>query len=153
MQVLRIFHNWGLKLISLVFAACLWFFVTNYQDPETVLTVNNVPVKLLHTDSVTQEGKVCIVLNDSDVIPVVTVTAPRSVVDSLGAENIVATADVENIAVDNTVPIVLTTNKYSDNITSIVGSTKRVSLSIEDEEQASFTIDAAVTGNVADGGI
>ena len=34
-----IFNNWGLKLISLVFAACLWFFVTNYQDPETVLTV------------------------------------------------------------------------------------------------------------------
>ena len=144
-------HNWGLKLISLVFAACLWFFVTNYQDPETVLTVNNVPVKLLHTDSVTQEGKVCIVLNDSDTIPVVTVTAPRSVVDSLGAENIVATADVADIGADNTVPIVLTTNKYSDSITSIVGSSKAVFLSIEDQEQASFTIEAAVTGNVADG--
>ena len=150
-QILRIFHNWGLKLISLVFAACLWFFVTNYQDPETVLTVNNVPVKLLHTDSVTQEGKVCIVLNDSDTIPVVTVTAPRSVVDSLGAENIVATADVADIGADNTVPIVLTTNKYSDSITSIVGSSKAVFLSIEDQEQASFTIEAAVTGNVADG--
>ena len=151
MQILRIFHNWGLKLISLVFATCLWFFVTNYQDPETVLTVNNVPVKLLHTDSVTQEGKVCTVLNDSDTIPVVTVTAPRSVVDSLGAENIVATADVEDIAADNTVPIVLTTNKYSDSITSIVGSTKRVALSIEDLEQASFTIEAALIGNGAEG--
>ena len=151
MQILRLFHNWGLKLISLVFATCLWFFVTNYQDPETVLTVNNVPVKLLHTDSVTQEGKVCTVLNDSDTIPVVTVTAPRSVVDSLGAENIVATADVEDIAADNTVPIVLTTNKYSDSITSIVGSTKRVALSIEDLEQASFTIEAALIGNVAEG--
>ena len=151
MRILRVFHNGGLKLISLVFATCLWFFVTNYQDPETVLTVNNVPVKLLHTDSVTQDGRVCIVLNDSDTIPVVTVTAPRSVVDSLGAENIVATADVEDIATDNTVPIVLTTNKYSDSITSIVGSNKKVLLSIEDEEQASFTIDASVNGNVAEG--
>ena len=151
MQILRLFHNWGLKLISLVFATCLWFFVTNYQDPETVLTVNNVPVKLLHTDAVTQDGKVCIVLNDSDMIPVVTVTAPRSVVDSLGAENIVATADVADIATDNTVPIILTTNKYSDSITSIVGSSKSVLLSIEDEQQASFTIEASVTGNVAEG--
>ena len=150
-QILRIFHNWGLKLISLVFATCLWFFVTNYQDPETVLTVNNVPVKLLHTDSVTQEGKVCTVLNDSDTIPVVTVTAPRSVVDSLGAENIVATADVEDIAADNTVPIVLTTNKCRDRITSIVGYTKRAAVSIEDLEQASFTIEAALIGNVAEG--
>ena len=143
MQILRLFHNWGLKLISLVFATCLWFFVTNYQDPETVLTVNNVPVKLLHTDAVTQDGKVCIVLNDSDMIPVVTVTAPRSVVDSLGAENIVATADVADIATDNTVPIILTTNKYSDSITSIV--------SIEDEQQPSFSIETSVTGNVAEG--
>ena len=146
----RIFNNWGLKLISLVFAACLWFFVTNYQDPETVLTVSNVPVKLLHTDALESEGKVVIVLGDSDVIPVVTVNAPRSVVDSLGADNIVATADVEDIAADNTVPIILTTNKYSDSITSIVGSTKRVSLSIEDEKRASFAIEASVTGNVAE---
>ena len=151
MQILRIFHNWGLKFISLVFATCLWFFVTNYQDPETVLTVNNVPVKLLHTDAVIHDGKVCIVLDDSDTIPVVTVTAPRSVVDSLGAENIVATADVANIDADNTVPIVLTTNKYSDSITNIVGSTRSVHLSIENEEQASFTIEASITGNVADG--
>ena len=151
LRILRIFHNGGLKLISLVLAACLWFFVTNYQDPETVLTINNVPVKLLHTDTLIQEGKVCIVLNDSDIIPVVTVNAPRSVVDSLGAENIVATADVDDIAADNTVPIVLTTNKYSDNITSITGSTKRVSLSIEDERTASFPLEATVVGNVTEG--
>ena len=131
-QIPRIFHNGALKIISLVLASCLWFFVTYYQDPETVLTINNVQVKLLHTDMLEQEGKVCIVLDDSDTIPVVTINAPRSVVDSLGSENIVATADVEDIAADNTVPIVLTTNKYSDSITSITGSTKRVSLSIED---------------------
>ena len=131
-------------------ASCLWFFVTYYQDPETVLTINNVQVKLLHTDMLEQEGKVCIVLDDSDTIPVVTINAPRSVVDSLGSENIVATADVEDIAADNTVPIVLTTNKYSDSITSITGSTKRVSLSIEDEKMASFPIEASVTGNVAE---
>ena len=149
-QIPRIFHNGALKIISLVLASCLWFFVTYYQDPETVLTINNVQVKLLHTDMLEQEGKVCIVLDDSDTIPVVTINAPRSVVDSLGSENIVATADVEDIAADNTVPIVLTTNKYSDSITSITGSTKRVSLSIEDEKMASFPIEASVTGNVAE---
>ena len=150
-QIPRIFNNAGLKIVSLFFAACLWFFVTYYQDPETVLTVSNVPVKLLHTDMLESEGKVYIVLDDSDVIPVVTVNAPRSVVDALEADNIVATADVEDITADNTVPIVLTTNKYSDSITSIVGSSRSVLLSIENEEQASFTIEASVTGNVADG--
>ena len=151
LRILRIFHNGGLKLISLVLAACLWFFVTYYQDPETVLTVNNVPVKLLHTDMLESEGKVYIVLNDSDNIPVVTVNAPRSVVDALEADNIVATADVEDMSAENTVPIVLTTNKYSDSITNISGSINSVRLSIEDEERATFGIEATVVGNVAEG--
>ena len=128
------FNNWGLKIVSLLLAACLWVFVTNYQDPETVLTVYNVPVKLLHTDLLKSEGKVVIVLDDSDTIPVVTVNAPRSVVDSLESDNIVATADVDDIYADNSVPIVLTTNKYSDSITNISGSIDRVLLSIENEE-------------------
>lgn len=149
-QIPRIFNNIGLKILSLFLAACLWFFVTYYQDPETVLTVNNVPVKMLHTDMLESEGKVCIVLDDTDNIPVVTVNAPRSVVDALEAENIVATADVEDITTDNTVPIVLTTNKYSDSITNISGSISRVRLSIEDEERATLGIEATVVGNVAE---
>ena len=150
-QIPRIFNNAGLKIVSLFFAACLWFFVTYYQDPETVLTVSNVPVKLLHTDMLESEGKVYIVLDDSDVIPVVTVNAPRSVVDALEADNIVATADVEDMSAHNTVPIVLTTNKYSDSITNISGSISNVRLSIEDEQRATFGIEASVVGSVAEG--
>ena len=150
-QIPRIFNNAGLKIVSLIIAAFLWFFVTYYQDPETVLTINNIPVKLLHTDLLESEGKVYIVLDDSDVIPVVTVNAPRSVVDALEADNIVATADVQDMTSDDRVPIVLTTNKYSDSITNISGSISSVRLSIEDEERASFGIEATVVGNVAEG--
>ena len=150
-QIPRIFNNAGLKIISLFLATTLWFFVTYYQDPETVLTINNVPVKLLHTDMLESEGKVYIVLDDSDTIPVVTVNAPRSVVDALEADNIVATADVEDMTTENTVPIVLTTNKYSDSITNIIGSIRSVSLSVEDEARAIFPIEASVAGSAADG--
>ena len=150
-QIPILFHNGSLKLISRLFAIALWFFVTNYQDPETVLTVNNVPVKLLHTDSIKSEGKVVIVLDDSDNIPVVTINAPRSVVDSLGADNVVATADVDDMQANNKVPIVVTTNKYSDSITNISSSISHVSLSIEDERNATLTIEARVTGDVAEG--
>ena len=129
----------------------LWFFVTNYQDPETVLTVNNVPVRLLHTETLKSNGKVYIVLDDSDVIPVVTINAPRSVVDALEADNVVATADFYNITEDYKVPIALTTNKYSDSITHISGSVNEVSLSIEDEKTATLTITPGVTGQVGEG--
>ena len=80
-----------------------------------------------------------------------TVNAPRSVVDALEADNIVTTADVEDMSAHNTVPIVLTTNKYSDSITNISGSISNVRLSIEDEQRATFGIEASVVGSVAEG--
>ena len=146
-----IFENGWLKIISLGLAIALWLFVTNFQDPETVLTVNNVPVRILHMNTVTSEGKTCIVLDDSDTIPVVTISAPRSVVDALSADNVIATADVEKMEADNMVPIDITTNKYSDSIKSITSSIRYVRLSIEDEDTATFNIDMSVKGRVADG--
>lgn len=148
---LNLRNNTLLKVISLLIAAFLWLFVTNYHDPEVVLTVSNVQVKLLHTDILEEEGKVCTVLDDTDVIPVVTVTAPRSVVDALESDNIVATADVEDMSGDGTVPIRLTTNKYSDSISSITGSINSVKLSVEDEEKSTLTITASTTGETEDG--
>ena len=150
-QIRSLFNNWGLKIVSLIVAIFLWLFVTNYQDPETVLTVNNVPVKLLHTEAVKSEGKIYIVLDDSDTIPVVTINAPRSIVDKLEADNVIATADLEDMNPDYTVPIMITTNKYSDSITNISGSIRSVSLSVEDEARAIFPIEASVVGNAADG--
>ena len=147
----RIFHNGGLKLISLGIAIVLWFFVTNYQDPETILTFNNVPVKLLHTERVTAEGKMFIVLDESDTIPVVTITAPRSVVDALAADNVVATADLIDMTEDNKVPIAVNTNKYGGQIKSIEGSIKHVLLSIEDKKMGTFQIETAINGKVASG--
>ena len=146
-----LFNNWGLKIVSLIVAIFLWLFVTNYQDPETVLTVSNVPVKLLHTEAVESEGKIYIVLDDSDTIPVVTINAPRSVVDKLEADNVIATADLEDMNPDYTVPITITTNKYSDSITNISGSIRSVLLSVEDEARAIFPIEASVVGSAADG--
>ena len=146
-----IFENGCLKIISLGIAIALWLFVTNYQDPETVLTMNNVPVRILHMDTITSEGKTCTVLDDSDIIPVVTISAPRSVVDALSTDNIIATADVQEMAEENMVPIVITTNKYRDAITSITSSIRYVKLSIEDEVTRTFPIELSVTGSVAEG--
>ena len=147
----KLFNNWGLKIVSLIVAIFLWLFVTNYQDPETVLTVSNVPVKLLHTEAVKSEGKIFIVLDDSDTIPVVTINAPRSIVDKLEADNVIATADLEDMNPDYTVPIMITTNKYSDSISNISGSIRSVSLSVEDEARAIFPIETTVAGSAADG--
>ncbi len=146
-----IFRNLGLKVIALLFATMLWFLVTNINDPVTTLQFTNVQVKLLNTSLITNRGEVYSVLDNTDVIPVVVVTAPRSVIDSLGADNIVATADVQDMSTLDTVGINLSTNKYNNEITNIEGSLDAVRLNIEEKKTKSITLQIASTGDVADG--
>lgn len=146
-----IFRNLGLKVIALVFATMLWFLVTNINDPVTTLQFTNVQVKLLNTSLITNRGEVYSVLDNTDVIPVVVVTAPRSVIDSLGADNIVATADVQDMSTLDTVGITLSTNKYNNEITNIEGSIDAVRLNIEEKKTKSIALQIASSGEVADG--
>jgi hypothetical protein len=119
--------------------------------PITYLQFYNVPVKLTNTNLITDAGDVYMILDDSDVIPVVTVTAPRSIIDSLGEENIIATADVKNLSSLNTISISLSTNKYYNKIESISGSIDTVRLSVEKKASAHFTLKVNVTGTPASG--
>ena len=141
----------GILLTSFLMAVALWFFVTSVQDPEASLPVDDVTVKVLHKEVLEEEGKICTILDNSDVIPLVTVTASRSVVDSLETDNIIATADLDKMTEDGLVPIDLTTNKYSDNITSITGTSKYVRVSVEERAVKSLVLETASRGAVAEG--
>ena len=115
MKNLNLTANLGLKIASLFFAALLWFLVTNISDPVDSVRFSNVQVTLRNSNSITDNNQVYQVLEDSDVLSTVTVYAPRSIVDSLSRENIVAYADLENTTnIDGTyyVAIQLDTNKY-----------------------------------------
>ena len=113
-----ILNNWGLKLASLLFAFMLWFIVINITDPQKEQPFKNVPVKLVNTDILTEEGLVYEVLDDTDVISTVTVYAPRTVIEELEAGDLVAEADIKDLTVANTVPIKIRSTRYSDKITN-----------------------------------
>lgn len=154
MKKLNLTANLGLKIASLFFAAILWFLVTNISDPVDSVRFSNVPVTLRNTSSITDNNQVYQVLEDSDVISTVSVYAPRSIVDSLNKENIIAIADLENTTnIDGTyyVAIQLSTNKYSNQIQSISGSIDSVQLSIEDRASKTLAISAITTGSLTDG--
>ena len=146
-----ILNDFGLKIFSLVSAAVLWLLVTSFNDPITTMQVMNVTVKLQHTNLITDRNEVFSVVDDSDIIPVVTITAPRSIVDNIKADNIIATADVANMQEDGSIPITLTTNVYSRDITSIRGSTEYVRLRIEDSSTKTLTLGVDTTGQPAEG--
>ncbi len=145
--------NLGLKIASLVFAAVLWFLVTNISDPVDSVRFSNISVTLRNTSSITDNNQVYEVLDSTDTISTVTVYAPRSTVDSLNRDNIVAVADFDELNSVNgvySVDIQLSTNKYSNQIQSIKGSSDTLKLNIEDKASKTVAISATTSGTLSE---
>lgn len=145
------FNNLGLKIISVVVAILMWLAVTNSSDPVVWRQQVNIPVRILNTDLLTAEGKVYTILDDSATIPVVNYSAPRSIADSIKPENIVATADIQELTNVNTVRIHLSSNIYNTQIESIEGSIDSVKFSIEDRKTSAFLLQVSTNGEPANG--
>ena len=147
----KLLNNWFLKLLSLVAAFLLWLVVMNIDAPEEKWTVYNIPVKLVNTDVVTNEDMVYEVLEKTDVVRSVTITAPKSVKDELSSSDIVAEADFSNLTVTNTVEIRFYSLRYNDKITAISGSNEILKLNIEEKKMKRLVLEVETTGEVAEG--
>lgn len=147
----KFLNNMSLKIFSLLSAIVLWLLVTNFSDPSSTFRGTNISVHFLHTNVITDQGEVYTVLNDTDTIPVVTIVAKRSVVDALENDNIIATADFNDMDSGGNVPITVTTNKYSDEIERITYSVDTLQLDIEEKETKTLSLTAGTTGDVGDG--
>ena len=147
----KLTRNWGLKIASFLSAAVLWLVVTNINDPLTTYRVTDVPVTIKNANLITERGQVYEVLDGTDMIDVVTVSAPRSIIDSLDKSNIVAVADINDLTSVDTVAIKLSTNKYNDKLDSIRGNIDNVRLSIEEQQIRSLPVKSVTTGEVREG--
>lgn len=147
----RITKNWGLKLVSFVFAVMLWFIITNINDPVSPLEVSGIPVTIKNGELITDKGQIYEVLDGTDRIDKVVIRAPRSIIDTLSASNVIAEADMNDLTSLNTISIRLSTNKYNDKIESITGSIDSVKLNIENKQTRSFPIRPNVTGEIKEG--
>ena len=147
----KLFADWGLKVISLLMAVALWYVVTNINDPDTTIRFNNVKVSMRNTGIVTDNGQVFEVLDDTDVVDVVTIRGPRSIIDTLSSENVSAIADFNNLTASNTVPINITTNKYFGQLESVSGNIDTLKLNIENLKSKTLALNATTSGTVSEG--
>ncbi len=147
----KLTHNIGLKLASVFFAVMLWMVVNSINDPTVPKYYSNIPVTLLNTNLITDSGQVYEVLDETDTISRVTVRAPRSVLEEIKTENIVATADVSELSSLDTISIKLTTNVSNKDIVSIAGSIDTVKLNIENKRSKALVLKATTSGQVQDG--
>ena len=146
----RIFHNWGLKLASLILAFLLWLLVVQINDPKENETFTGIPVALINTELLDEQNKAYAILDNTNVVRV-TVRGPRSVVDQLSASDIVAEADVSKLTEINTIAISFTVMNAGTDVEVIGGNPEVLRLSVEDRAEKWINVRYGVTGEVAEG--
>jgi YbbR domain-containing protein len=146
----KITHNLGLKIISALFAIILWLIVVNIIDPVETKTFNNIQVTVENESVIEEQGKVYDITDDSDTISV-SVKGRRSALEALKTTDFLATADMKEMIVIDTVPIEVSVTKYSDKIEEIIPKTKTLKISIEDSATKQFAINTNITGTPGDG--
>ena len=141
-------NNIGLKLLAFLFAFMLWLLVVNIDDPVDTKTFDSIPVTIEHAEVVTQDQRSYQVLDGTDTVSV-TVSATRSVLEKISAENIVATADMRELYLESQIPIEITIPGYEfENATA---NPRNVQVKIEQNKSDTFPITVTTTGTVRDG--
>ncbi len=148
----KLTRNIGLKIASVFFAIILWMVVTSINNPINTKTYDNIPVKLLNTELITESGQIYEVLEGTDVIGRVTIRAPRTVLSEIKEENIIATADVAELSSLDTISIKLTTNIANrDKVASITGNIDTIKLNIENKRTKALALKSTISGQVPEG--
>jgi YbbR domain-containing protein len=144
-------NNFGFKLLALLFAVILWLVVYNVDDP--VITRNyTTNVTLLNEDSI--QDKYFEILDNTNNVTF-SVTAKRSYLDKMDDSDFSASADFEDMVVNDdatkgSIKIEIAASRYSGSI-KINGSNKFVTVSLEDAKSKQFVVSPTTEGTVADG--
>ena len=138
----NIFKNMWLKIISVVVAVIVWITLANTYDGEVSVTLNNVSVQLTNINSVTDKGYSYEILNGGKIS--VNITGPKSKVSNIKSNDIVATADLNNLnmfsnSVDIDVSIVKDGEKVKDII--VTPNTSSVIMGIGNKEIKTFPLE------------
>lgn len=148
-------NNLGFKILALFFAFTLWLFVYNLEDPtkSKTLTIN---VSIENRENIENMGKYYEVMDGSNKVSF-SVTAARSILDKLDETDFIATADMNQIVIEEDgsegeIPIVIAcTANVNENSIKLSSTSKILKVSLEDLMIKQFVVSAKATGTVADG--
>ena len=150
MKKAKILENLSLKILAVFISILLWLIVINVSDPVSDTSYSDIPLTVVNADSITSQGKVYDITSDDTVS--ISVSAKRSILDSLGKDNFKAIVDLSQYN-ENTglVPVRIESNKYNDQIDSMKSKTENVAVSVEDKLAKQFVITPVITGEPEEG--
>lgn len=143
-----ILHNFSLKVSTLVCAFIFWQLVVGIADPVVSETFREVPVSILNEDIVTDKGRVYQIVDNSTVS--VVVKGKTSVVREISKDDLVATANFEEIELASLIPVNVQVNNIGNAQVEATATPKNIKVNIEDSASKKFPITAVSTGEVSE---
>ena len=144
----RLTVNFGLKILAFFIALFMWLIVVNIDDPVTDKTYTGIPVQVINEEVVTSANRTYQIVDDTQEVSV-TVTAQRSVLNDVKAEDIVAIADMKEMSLGTQIPIEVKIEGYKYD--SAVSNPRNLQIQIDDEAKNNFPITPTTLGTVREG--
>lgn len=90
-------NNWQLKLISLLLSIVIWFLICEYVDPDTDVTVPNIPISIDFEGSL-PEAEGLVMMTEIDTTVSVRVRGSRDAIAMMDEAAITADVDLKNVS-------------------------------------------------------
>ncbi len=146
----RLLNNIGIKILSVIAAIVIWILVVNVDDYMVTKKISGIPVTIINEDVVTGLDKVYELEGDGSVT--IIVKGPRSIVESLKAQDFKATADLSKLSLTNAVEIMVSAERANiSNQISISCPDNMLSVTLENRLEEQFPVSVLVEGEPAEG--
>ncbi|MGN0165205.1 MAG: YbbR-like domain-containing protein [Lachnospiraceae bacterium] len=146
----RIFKNIGWKLLSIGLAVLFWCLIMNMSDPRITITIKNISVNKTNEQAVVDEDMIYDVVSGDTIS--ISVTGPRSVVQSLSETDVYAYVNLKELSITNACPIHVTfkNSQVGKNVEITSKSDEVMILSLEEMVVENKKIFVEMKGNPAD---
>lgn len=146
----KLTQNLDLKVLAVLFSIIIWVIVVNIDDPVKNVTFNDIPIRIINENELTDQNLDYEVVDSLEYVDVM-VSGRRSIIEDLSKENISAVADFKNINDSKYVPLKFSSNKYASEITDIKASTDTIELNVEKHMKIQKAIQISTVGTPAAG--
>lgn len=138
-----------IKILSVVFAIILWFYVITEQDSVTTKNIVEIPVELINMDYLDRNDLV--LMNNVDGFKLnISTNAKKSVLDSITNTSVKVTADLSGIKNEGTNQIPINIAGIPDGV-SWKPSLSSIDVIVEPKVSSNLEIKINVSGNPAQG--
>lgn len=139
-------NNFGLKILAVLFACVLWLAVVNIDDPKTSRYFTTT-VSVENAEYLAGIGKCYEIVDNSNTVTF-KVTGKRSYLERMSNSDFKAVADLEAIEDMSRVPVEISPQRYSGNVT-VASKLYYLQLAVEDLVSVPFVIGVETEGAVA----